>query len=265
MKHVVARIGTKLKWILAVAQLGATTAASARLLAGGLWFLVTDSTKSSLRFREELRALGQSFSFTFEDLGDFGTLHEIFVDEAYRFPLAEEPEIIFDLGSNIGASVIYFKLQYPSARIVACEPDPYNFRQLEENVASLQNVECRQVAAWSEDGTISFFADPHRGNSSSPMQRRERQHEIEVEAITLKTLMAEVGVEQVDLLKFDIEGAEFQLMQPGALPEGIRAITGEIHEDLQQEGELERLYNTLQQYDVEERPVSATRRMVFAT
>ena len=75
--------------------------------------------------------------FEFPDAASFlSAYEEIFVDEIYKFRPTSERPFVLDLGANVGVSVLYFKLNYPAARITAFEPDPAIFEYLSRNVAS---------------------------------------------------------------------------------------------------------------------------------
>ena len=54
----------------------------------------------------------------------------------------------------------------------------------------------------------------------------------QVDAITLEDVLAGARLEQVDLCKFDIEGAEFEMFQGLQNTRRIRQFIGEYHEDL---------------------------------
>src|SRR5436853_2833656 len=58
----------------------------------------------------------------------------------YYVPPGLRPKTILDIGSNIGASIIYFHRQFPEAKIFGFEPHPDTFRILQENVAHLPGV-----------------------------------------------------------------------------------------------------------------------------
>src|SRR5260370_28727380 len=49
---------------------------------------------------------------------------EIFLARAYFFRSEASSPLIFDCGSNIGLSILFFKHLYPNCRIVSFEPDP---------------------------------------------------------------------------------------------------------------------------------------------
>lgn len=59
---------------------------------------------------------------------------EIFIEPSYFFRTERPHPLIVDCGSNIGMSVIFFKLLYPDARVLAFEPDPAPFELLEQNI-----------------------------------------------------------------------------------------------------------------------------------
>src|SRR6266478_9893692 len=58
----------------------------------------------------------------------------------YYVPPGLRPKIILDIGSNIGASIIYFHRQFLDANIFGFEPHPDTFRVLKKNVANLHGV-----------------------------------------------------------------------------------------------------------------------------
>lgn len=137
---------------------------------------------------------------------------EIFINEVYRFEADSLNPRILDCGSHIGLSVLYFKKQYPGARIVAFEPDPVNFKLLEENIKAneVHDVEIHNTAITDKDGYVKlygeFSSDCPRTSGNSTMQNWANPNSsvIEVES----SLLSRFLVQEVDFLKLDIEGAE---------------------------------------------------------
>ncbi len=131
-------------------------------------------------------------------------IHEIFVDEIYKIRLRDEPCII-DCGAHIGLSVIYFKLNFPHAHIIAFEPDEKNFDLLSKNILSynFSNVELKKEAVWINDSYISFT---NQGDMSSKITAAAEG--TKVKASRLKSFINK----PVDFLKIDIEGAEYDVM-----------------------------------------------------
>lgn len=134
-------------------------------------------------------------------------LKEIFGKGIYEFRTPKPDPYILDCGANIGLSVLYFKMLYPAARVVAFEPDPHIFRALQSNVAAfgLAAVDLRQAAVWVNNGMIDFKTE---GGFSGRIQPGAAGT-LEVPAVRLRDYL---GV-PVDFLKLDIEGAEFDVVR----------------------------------------------------
>jgi FkbM family methyltransferase len=133
-------------------------------------------------------------------------LKEIFVEEIYKQELPPNPYII-DCGANIGLSVIYMKRHHPDAEILAFEPDEKNFDLLSENIQSfgLENVHLKKEAVWIEDKILNFSS---KGSTSSKLIDKSTSDSVSVKAVRLKNFINR----KTDLLKIDIEGAEYQVV-----------------------------------------------------
>jgi hypothetical protein len=68
--------------------------------------------------------------------------------------------------------------------------------------------------------------------SSSLVERFNNEPFIEVTTKTLDTLMKDLGLDQIDLLKFDVEGAEYVALKDFKNILRVREVVGEIHLDL---------------------------------
>ncbi len=78
------------------------------------------------------------------------------------------------------------------------------------------------VGLWDEDTVVSFFAPSHpTGDSWSALNLQATQESVQLEVRRLSTVMRELGHEHIDLLKIDIEGAEYRVLGD-ALDERIR-------------------------------------------
>ena len=169
-------------------------------------------------------------------VGGFSDLHvarETFGEQVYALPGAIRPRTILDLGANIGASVIWFARRFPDAEIHAVEPDRRSLEKLRRNVAHLPRVTVHHAAVAGEDGERTFF-ESQRGWASSLIAEVAREaRPATVEALTLPALVRErMGRERVDLLKIDIEGAEWEMLPTLRLAERAEVVTGELHPGL---------------------------------
>lgn len=122
----------------------------------------------------------------------------------------ERPQLgdtIIDVGAGIGDDVVVFsKLVGPTGRVIAIEAHPNTFACLQGTIerSGLTNVVAVQCAIADRDGTLTMSDDSeHLANSVLKVKGG-----IEVPAKTLDTLLIELGINEVGLLKMNIEGAE---------------------------------------------------------
>lgn len=174
----------------------------------------------------------KSFVFMVRDSSDIAVLKEVFLLGEYKLDLKQEPGVIVDLGSNVGASVVYFALRYPDARIIAVEADPITADYLRSNTKSFKNISVLNYAIAGTDGVLDFYIYPQSRMSSSLTRRTPDQKIIQVPALTFKSLLIKEQVISVDLLKFDIEGAEVSAFSDKGSLSQVKVLVGEIHLDL---------------------------------
>lgn len=151
------------------------------------------------------------YKVTFNDGPTFLlSIHELFVCEYYKFKTTAKQPLIIDCGSYIGTSILFFKDNYPNAKIIGFEPDSANFALLSENLANwnLTDTTIHNAAIWVNNGTISFKS---AGNMSSRIEAgsnvADSSHS--VSCMRLQDLLQE----EVDFLKIDIEGAEHEVLK----------------------------------------------------
>lgn len=181
----------------------------------------------------QLRFNGKTAPFYYRGLLDFYILEGVFIKKDCETHPDKPPRVIFDLGSNTGATVLFFKLRYPEAKIYAFEPDPENIAVLRKNVEWFKDDIVLFEGAVSDTSVPS--ADFYIGKehwSSSLSSRSVSDHSIEVEMITLDEAMRRNGVGYIDILKFDIEGAEYDVFKGFGALSRVTQLVGEIHLDL---------------------------------
>jgi FkbM family methyltransferase len=130
---------------------------------------------------------------------------EVLLDHEYSTAVNFSPRIIVDAGANCGLTSIFNANQFPDARIWAIEPEPSNYAALLANVRNYANIAAIQAALWGDNGEAKVFAP-------WPKLRRESGFAVKsgrgCRAVTVPALMREIGVDSIDILKVDIEGAE---------------------------------------------------------
>lgn len=191
---------------------------------------------------------GLRFRLSVTNRSEIEVIKEMLVQEQYALPGIAAPSLILDLGSNIGASIAFFHGRYPEARIVGLEPDPSTFGRLASSVAGLRNVEVHPWAIARRTGPLPFRQDAQSWGSS--LVATAEGGSIEVEAVSLGDLLTRLDLRQVDLLKLDVEGTEWQLFDDPAPLAAFDTVVGELH--FQQPGQSsDRARGALREFDVQ--------------
>lgn len=164
-------------------------------------------------------------------ISDFWVMKDVLVDREYDIALTEEPCTIVDLGSNIGISALFFATRYPHAIVHAVEPNPELYAQLIKNTQVCKNIVVHALAIAGQNGTGELFVGESAAGSSM-VDHSAKDKKYSVATLTFDEFLRENKIESVDLLKFDIEGAEQYLIRDFSRKEIVGCYLGEMHYDL---------------------------------
>jgi FkbM family methyltransferase len=137
----------------------------------------------------------------------FSNLREIWVRDVYLkddFLSVPKNAIVVDLGANLGVFTVLALAQHDSVRVIAIEPSLTLLK-------SLKN--CVSANGWSERLTpIRGFI----GNFTETQKAALKQGSDYADApsISEAELISRIAISKIDLLKCDIEGSEFFLLEP---------------------------------------------------
>lgn len=180
---------------------------------------------------------------------------EIFTHHTYYFETDSPAPVIIDAGAHIGLATLYFKKLYPTANITAIEPNHTNFQLLERNILEnrLENVTLVNAAlAARPDRTLPFFSDQDKSwlSTSSFLKGAWNSQQKTTQSNVQTVSLSQFLTQPIDLLKMDIEGAEFQVLESAA-PQlnQIKHILLEFHPHSGQK--IERLLKLLNDRDFE--------------
>lgn len=139
---------------------------------------------------------------------------EIFLSKEYYFVPTGTAPVIVDCGANIGMSVLYFKNLFPKASILAFEANPRVFPLLQKNIERnhLTQVELHNIALYDHETTLSFFVGDETKTVLGSI-RKERGGEIELKVNAAKLSNYIKNYKKIDLIKIDVEGAEWQIIR----------------------------------------------------
>jgi FkbM family methyltransferase len=148
------------------------------------------------------------------DRNDVATLFAIFGRQEYgRLP---DDAVVLDVGANIGGFALYAAQR--GAHVYSFEPEPSNYRLLLRNVPP--SVKTFEVAVTDRVGRRRLYI--RSSPSHSLHERRAAKGSAMVDCVPLGTAIAQCELDEVDLLKLDVEGSEFEILY-GA-PEALSAV-----------------------------------------
>lgn len=154
---------------------------------------------------------------------DVVTLGEIFHRPDYAPPpqiaalLDGRPLRILDLGANVGLFGVFAAGRWPQAQVLAVEPDPDNLAVLRRCVALSGRGDAWQVvpaAAAAHDGTVAFEGGGQSLSRIAPDA-----------AGSVPAIDALARLDGVDLLKMDIEGGEWAILDDPRFVAAAPAVT----------------------------------------
>jgi FkbM family methyltransferase len=132
--------------------------------------------------------------------------------------------IVMDIGANIGIYTILLSHIYPKAKIIAIEASPTIFEMLRSNcklnnlVFPGSNVLLINKAISDKDDITTEFYEKHSMStmlkefltnlSSTILTNKDQLNKKLVRTVTIDNLVETIGVNEISLLKIDVEGAE---------------------------------------------------------
>jgi FkbM family methyltransferase len=129
-------------------------------------------------------------------------------------------EVIFDVGANVGRSVERYRECFPAARTWCFEPSRESYGALVERFRGVKEVRAWRMAVGEKSGTVELFLNRNAETNSILAAARESGGEDyenvgreEVPCVALDDFCREHGVERINILKMDIQGAELMALR----------------------------------------------------
>lgn len=152
-----------------------------------------------------------------------------------------ERKRIVDIGAHVGLfSLVASRF---AREVIALEPHPVNFKVLQLNlqINNIQNVIPINKALWLESKTLTLYEGRHTGEHT--IIKSTDNKKFSVSSTTLRDIIDEFG--KIDLLKMDIEGAEFEVLNKlsSKVLKNIKNIVAECHLEAGDINYLEKFLN----------------------
>ncbi len=176
-----------------------------------------------------------------------------FINDLRNYYSQKDSLVIFEIGSCEGEDTIRLKKSFPNASIYTFEPLPANVIKIKSNLKKY-GVSCErlfQLALSDQDGSADFYVSSGHPNdrpkektwdygnkSSSLLPPKEHKkilkwikfnEKIEVPTKRLDTFCAENGIDKIDIMYIDVQGAELLVLKgAGEMLETVGAVWMEV-------------------------------------
>jgi FkbM family methyltransferase len=139
---------------------------------------------------------------------------------------------VIDVGAHVGAFTIWVASRAPCL-VLALEPNPETFQLLEQNVeraAIGRRVALEKAALAGQSGERKLSVRRY-STDATILGAEESADAVPVKAFSLVDVIVMSGFPEIDLLKIDVEGAEYEVfanLEPHTL-DRVRALIVECH------------------------------------
>lgn len=148
----------------------------------------------------------------------FHNYAEIFVDKKYDFLFESKLNTVLDIGANAGTFSKLF-LEKGVDKVYAFEPNQEALLNLNHLSSINSNLKVFEKAIHFVEQDLTFYIDPDNttiGSSDPTHVNYDKSNKIQkiiVPTITLKNFIKQEKLNKIDLIKIDIEGAEYDVIE----------------------------------------------------
>jgi FkbM family methyltransferase len=170
------------------------------------------------------------------------------VNDEYRMTGRKLSGWAMDVGAHIGALTVALALDHPDLRVVAVEAVPDNANLLRQNAEyngvadRVEVVNAFAAAPGTLRGMCNYgyrhtadtadsYVSAHRfigGTWDVSADGGSPEFAVDTVAVSLDSLLERFGIDELELLKIDCEGCEWQFLDTPAVAK-IKTIVGEYH------------------------------------
>ena len=153
----------------------------------------------------------KSIIYARPNTSDFTLIRNILLEQEYPIFKDYNPRFIIDAGANIGLSCIYFKNNYPEAKIIAIEPEKSNCNLFLKNTSRYPDIILLEGALLNESNietTITNLTDEKYSFRIDRSKKAKKLDDSSVISYSINQLIERYNIENINILKLDIEGSE---------------------------------------------------------
>lgn len=133
-----------------------------------------------------------------------------------------EVKTVFDVGAYNGGTSLKYKEVFPTAVVYSFEPFPSSYRKALERIQGIQDIYFFQKAITDHTGKVEFFCNKSELTNSTLQschtgtgidEYTSLEESFMVDSITIDQFCKSRQIEEIDILKLDIQGAELAALR----------------------------------------------------
>lgn len=143
---------------------------------------------------------------------------EIYVLDVYDvLHKIRDDDVVVDVGAHAGIFTLKAARSAKNGHVVAIEPNERNFKMLVKNIElnNIKNVTPLNIALSDSDDWRKLYVSRSSGRHTlTPKKSMEKRPDkyVWVRTRTLDSIISELGIGKIDLIKVDVEGGEFEVL-----------------------------------------------------
>ena len=145
---------------------------------------------------------------------DIMQLGTVWLTEDYEMPgfSINKEDIVIDIGAHIGLFSLFASQYWKNGKIFSYEPIKENYKIWKENIEvnKIENIISFNSAVSKQTNKLKIFIN---SDDSAHSIFESEKNFIEVDSTTIKSIFDKNKIENCNLLKFDCEGAEYQIIE----------------------------------------------------
>jgi FkbM family methyltransferase len=172
-----------------------------------------------------LKSWGESLTRNLDYLGSkLGSITRDAFNDQRMLLAGTRVKTIFDIGANIGKVTARYSRLFPEAKIYSFEPFPESFQKLRRRFKGNSLVKPIQLAVSNKAGKKKFYVNQNSATSSLLPITDSAEYWVEPKAIkniatievavtTIDDFCQQKSIDEIQILKMDIQGGELMALE----------------------------------------------------
>ena len=151
-------------------------------------------------------------------------IYDAFKMQKYILRNSKDKLVIFDVGAYDGTVSLFYNKLFKDSKIYSFEPFKESFLKLKKNTSFFKNINIFNLGLNDVEGVMSFYSNFSPSTNSILKSNKEADEifnsegkldeleKIDAEFTTIDNFVKINSIQQIDILKIDVQGAEHKVL-----------------------------------------------------